>query len=105
MNNKDISSVKRDTILNALTDEQLDFVFKIATTVSTKRLTKGELAELVLPNGSRIDNAYDKDYYDSIQEVYPGIANANLVMDYTTNAPFGNLVNLNDLLIKKILEV
>lgn len=105
MNKKDINSVKRDTILNALTDEQLDFVFKIATIVATKRITKGELAELVLPNGSKIEGSYDKDYYGSIQEVYPGISNANLVMDYTTNAPFGDLVNLNDLLIKKILEV
>ncbi len=51
---------------------------------------------------NKVDSAYPIDYYRRIEEIYPDLKNGWYIFDYTKEN-FGSLVNLNNVIAKKIL--
>ena len=61
----------------------------------------------LLPKDKKVtnyDTAYPIQYYRAIEEIYPNIQNANMIMDYTTNRISGSILNINDLFMNYIFQ-
>ena len=95
---------KRDEIqkyLGYISDERIDLLYDIATL--GRYPNKGDLMRIAsVENTGKIDTAYPHDYYNRIREIFPNISQANLVYDYREG--YGQLVNVNDLIVSRILN-
>ena len=97
---------KRDEIqkyLGYVSDERIDLLYAIAT--MSRYCNKEDLLKLANVSDEdrrKIDTAYPHDYYERIREIFPNISQANLVYDYREG--YGQLVNVNDLIVSRILK-
>ena len=95
---------KRDEIqkyLGYVSDERIDLLYDIATL--GRYPNKSDLMRIAsVENTGKIDTAFPHDYYERIREIFPNISQANLVYDYREG--YGQLVNVNDLIVSRILK-
>ena len=97
---------KRDEIqkyLGYVSDERIDLLYDIATLgryPNKEDLLK--LANVSDEDRRKIDTAFPHDYYERIREIFPNISEGNLCFDYREG--FGKLVNINDLIVSRILK-
>lgn len=99
---------KRDEIqkyLGYVSDERIDLLYAIAT--MSRYCNKEDL--LILANVSdedrrKIDTAFPHEYYNRIHEIFPNISEGNLCFDFREGTGFGKLVNINDLIVSRILK-
>ncbi len=66
---------------------------------------KRDLLKFAVKDESKMnyDTAYPQPYADSIREIYPNFNKGNFIFDYTEKT-FGELVNINDLVVNRILQ-
>tara|TARA_R110000765_G_C18940998_1_gene607679 strand:+ start:527 stop:862 length:336 start_codon:yes stop_codon:yes gene_type:complete len=97
---------KRDEIskyMGYISDSQIDLLYEIATL--NRYSNKNELMKLANiseDDRRKIDTAYPHDYYNRIHDIFPNISQGNLVFDYREG--YGQLVNVNDLIVSRILK-
>ena len=97
---------KRDEIqkyLGYISDERIDLLYDIATLgryPNKEDLLK--LANVSDEDRRKIDTAFPHEYYNRIHEIFPNISEGNLCFDYREG--FGKLVNINDLIVSRILK-
>jgi len=86
------------------TDKEIDFIYNLLAL--NKFSSKHDLLELAGKQSKNMDfdTAFPIDLYRHIEVIYKGINGANLIYDYTNNK-FGELININNLIVKNILTL
>ena len=96
---------KREQIIEYLeyySDEFIDLIFDLMN--SSDWVNKNDLIKLSGAKLKTYDTATPYQYMDKIREIYPNLDKGNYIFDYTVNK-FGELVNINDLLSARIIEI
>lgn len=89
--------------LEYASEKQVKFILDILA--MGKYSNKQDLMKLSkIEDSGKIDTAYPIDYYRRVEDVYPNINKANLIYDYT-NSIYGELVNINDGIASRILNL
>lgn len=92
--------------LDYLNEKQIDFIYEIMSL--GKYPNKGDLLTLAnrtTKEQNKVDTSYPLDLERAINERYPEIKNANLVMDYNENLLFGKLRNINNDVVSRIINL
>ena len=89
--------------LNYQSEEQIQLLIDIAN--FRQFANKKDLIKFAVKDESKMnyDTAYPQPYADSIREIYPNFVKGNFIFDYTEKT-FGELVNINDLVVNRILN-
>lgn len=92
------------TMMELMNEEQIDLLYKLFGLRSFA--SKSDLIEIFYPEKDRrkIDTAYPVDYFRQVENIYPDLKNGVHVFDYN-DAPYGSLLNLNNGIAGKILEL
>lgn len=91
--------------IDLINEDQINFVLKLFNGLNN--LNKDELLKMsgyTKDQCNKVDSAYPQAYADSIRHIYPNFTNGCYCFDYN-NSTFGELVNINDLLIKNMREI
>lgn len=92
-------------LLEYLTPEQIDFLYRLINTMSSGMISKGDIMKLNgMSESHKIDTAMPCDYVKRIQEVLPGFKTFRHVFDYRKQT-FGEITNVNDELVDKIISL
>jgi hypothetical protein len=97
-----IKYIQHSELIN---EEQINFILALFNGLN--KLNKDELLKLsgyTKEQCNKVDSAYPQPYADQIREIYPNFKNGSYCFDYN-KAIFGELVNINDLLINKLREL
>ena len=84
-------------------DEQVDFLHGLFQVGSF--FSKDDLLKLFAPgmDVNKIDSSFPIDYLRKIENIYPDAKNGNYIYDYDGNY-FGELVNINNIIARKVLD-
>lgn len=100
---------KRDMLIAHLkyaTDNEIDFISDL---LNLERYpNKFDLFKLAGKDReyySKVDSATPIDYYRKIAELYPGFTNGNMCYDYNEPNTHGAMLNINDLVVQRILNL
>lgn len=98
---------KKDNIvkyIDYLTEEQVNFIYNLTNLNSPNKRELLTLAGVTEDDQRKIDSATPQDYYNSIEAIYPNIDKGNMMYSYIDKS-FGEMININDLIVKKILNL
>lgn len=74
-------------------------------TMMVNGANKGQMMNIVFgENSKKVDSAYPQSYADSIREIFPNFRKGNYCYSYIEQPSFGELVNVNDLLVEWIFK-
>jgi len=91
--------------LDYLNEDQISFLFDYMK-LTGHWINKNDLRNLAGISDekyAKIDTAYPIGYVDKVKEIFGRSDIQNLVYDYNENS-FGQLVNLNDIVVKRIIN-
>jgi hypothetical protein len=91
--------------INLINEEQINFLLTLFNGLN--QLNKDDLLKIsgyTKEQCNKVDSAYPQPYADQIREIYPNFKKGCYCFDYN-KAIFGELVNINDLLINKLREL
>lgn len=91
--------------IEQMSDEQIELLY----TLSNRTALGGtrELLKIFYPEkeSKKIDTSYPIDYFRRIEETYPDLKNGRYVFDYNENEIWGNLLNINNRIADKLLDL
>jgi len=91
--------------INYLSNEQIEWLLELlkkAGSMNKRHLL--ELSDYTREQGKRYDTATPIQYIESVRAIYPQLDKGQYIFDYTNNT-WGELVNVNDLFVEKMLKV
>ena len=94
----------KEYIERLCSDEQIEFMYQLVTMHSC--VSKHEILKLAgkNPEDMNYDTATPQPYMDGLKQQYPNLYNGCYIFDYTNEKIWGQLVNINDLVVKHIFE-
>ena len=95
---------KKELIIEELeycTDSKLELIYDLLNL--PYHCDKHELIKFSKSEVKNYDTATPIDYYRRVEEIYPEFSEGNMIYDYTTFS-FGSFVNINNLVVKRILN-
>lgn len=98
---------KKNTLIkymDYLTDEQVNFIYNLTNLNGASKRDLLTLAGITKDEQSKMDSATPIDYVNKVKDIFPSIENANLMYNYNDNV-FGEMININDLIVNKILNL
>jgi len=89
-----------------LNEEQIEFMYNLVTNNSI--VSKQEILTRfagVKPDEMNFDTATPQPYMDELKSRYPNLYNGIYIYDYTKHKVWGELVNINDLVVRHMLKI
>ena len=97
---------ERDILMDYVNDMSDEQVCKVYSVLNLSRYaSKGDIIDVFCKDElDNYDSAYPIDYFRQLEDIYPDAKKGMYIFDYTNNRTFGELVNVNNIIVDKMFK-